>query len=42
MFRNMTGISEFWGNGFGYDDLILCFCLQMLHDNMLNILIKYV
>ena len=37
MFGNMIWPSEFWGSGFGCEDLILLsFCLQMLNDNMLK------
>ena len=33
----MIGLSEFWGNGFRSEDLILlCFCLQMLSSKMLK------
>ena len=37
MFRNIIGLSEFWGSGFRCEDLLLsCFCLQMLNNNMLK------
>ena len=37
MFGNMIGLSEFWGIGFGLEDLtLLCFCLEILNDNMLK------
>ena len=37
MFGNMIRLSGFWASGFGCEDLILvCFCLQLLSDNMLK------
>ena len=37
MFGNMIGLSEILGSGFRCEDLILvCFCLQMLHDKILK------
>ena len=37
MFGNMISHSEFWGNGFRCEDLILpYFCLQIGNDNMLK------
>ena len=38
MFGSITGLSEFRGSGFRCEDLILlCFCLQMLHDKILKV-----
>ena len=33
----MIGLSESWGSGFRYEDLLfVCFCLQTLHDKILK------